>query len=160
MSIADELDRLNALREKGALSEEEFEQAKASALATTPSAGQRLDQAVTNLTTNENSWAMLIHLTQFCGYVVPVAGWLVPLVLWLMKKDESEYIDAQSKIVMNWMLTELIYTFVCFLLMLVVIGAILFIPLAIIAVVFPIIGAVKANSGELWPYPLSIRFFN
>jgi len=160
MSIADELDRLNALRAEGALSEAEFEQAKAAALATPPSTGQRLGQAVTNLTTNENSWAMLIHVTQFCGYVVPLAGWVVPFILWLMQKDESQYIDAQGKIVMNWMLTELIYGFVCFLLTLVFIGVFLFIPLGIIAVVFPIIGAVKANSGELWPYPLSIRFFN
>ncbi len=158
MSIADELDRLNALRAEGALSEAEFEQAKAAALAIGLIVGQQLDQAVTNLTTNENSWAMLIHLTQFCGYAVPVAGWLVPLVMWLMKKDESEYINDQGKIVMNWMLTELIYWVVCFLLMFVVIGVFLFIPLGIIAVVFPIIGAVKANSGELWPYPLSIRF--
>ncbi len=102
---------------------------------------------------------MLIHITQFCGYVVPLAGWLVPLILWLMKKDESQYIDAQGKIVMNWMLTELIYGFVCFLLTFVVVGIFLFIPLGLIAVIFPIIGAVKANSGELWPYPLSIRIF-
>ena len=160
MSIADELDRLSALRAEGALSEAEFEQAKAAALASKPGVGQQFDRAVSGLTRDENSWAMLIHLTQFCGYVMPLAGWLVPLILWLMKKDESQYIDAQGKIVMNWMLTELIYGFVCFLLMFVVIGAFLFIPLGIIAVVFPIIGAVKANSGELWPYPLSIRFFN
>ena len=160
MSIADELDRLNTLRAEGALSEAEFEQAKAAALATKPSVGQQLDQAASGLTRDENTWAMLIHLTQFCGYVVPWAGWLVPLIMWLMKKDESEYINDHGKIVMNWMLTELIYGLVCFLLMFVVIGVFLFVPLGIIAVVFPIIGAVKANSGELWPYPMSIRFFN
>ena len=160
MSIADELDRLNTLREKGALSEEEFEQAKTAALATTPSAGQRLDQAVTNLTTNENSWAMLIHLTQFCGYALPVLGWGVPLVLWLMKRDESEQIDAHGKIVMNWILSALIYGIVSFLLYFILIGIPLAIVLCIVGVVFPIIGAVKANNGELWPYPLSIRFFN
>ncbi|MCH7919329.1 MAG: DUF4870 domain-containing protein [Planctomycetes bacterium] len=162
MSIADELDRLKTLRAEGALSEAEFEQAKAAALATKPSAGQRLDQAVTNLTTSENSWAMLIHLSQFCGYALPLLGWVVPLVLWLMKRDESEQIDAHGKIVMNWILSVLIYGIVCGLFSIILIGILIGIPLAIalgiVGVVFPIIGAVKASDGELWPYPMSIRF--
>ena len=158
MSIADELDRLNTLRAEGALSEAEFEQAKAAALASKPSVGQRLDQAVSGLSRDENSWAILIHITQFCGYALPLLGWVVPLVLWLMKRDESEQIDAHGKIVMNWILSVLIYGIVCGLFSIILIGIPLAIALVIVGVVFPIIGAVKASDGELWPYPMSIRF--
>ena len=101
-------------------------------------------------------------LTQFCGYALPLLGWVVPLVLWLMKRDESEQIDAHGKIVMNWILSVLIYGIVCGLFSIILIGILIGIPLAIalgiVGVVFPIIGAVKASDGELWPYPMSIRF--
>jgi uncharacterized Tic20 family protein len=158
MAITDEIERLNALREKGAISQEEFEKAKASVLANGQGMGQRFDNAVNSVSTNVNTWAMLIHLSQFCGYLLPVLGWIVPVVLWLMKKDESAYIDTHGKIVLNWIISELIYLIVSVLLVFVIIGIPLLIGLGIVGVVFPIIGAIKANEGECWAYPMSIAF--
>ena len=155
MGISEELERLNSLREKGALSEAEYEQAKASALKQDQTAGQ----AIRPIAANANSWAMLIHLTQLCGIIIPFAGWLVPLVLWLMKKDESDVIDAHGKIVMNWVLSAVIYSIVSGLLCIILVGIFMLAVLGILCLVFPIIGAVKASSGEYWPYPLSIQFF-
>jgi len=43
--------------------------------------------------------------------------------------------------------------------MLILVGFILIWVLGLLALIFPIIGAIKANDGEVWPYPLSIRFF-
>ena len=122
MAIADEIERLNALREKGAISQEEFEKAKASVLANGQGMGQRFDNAVNSVSTNVNTWAMLIHLSQFCGYLLPVLGWIVPVVLWLIKKDESAYIDAHGKIVLNWIISQLTYFIVSGLLVFVVIA--------------------------------------
>ena len=59
---------------------------------------------------------------------------------------------------MNWILSVLIYGIVCGLFYIILIGIPLAIALVIVGVVFPIIGAVKASDGELWPYPMSIRF--
>jgi len=42
----------------------------------------------------------------------------------------------------------------------VLIGIPLLIALAILAIVFPIVAAIKANNGQVWKYPLSIPFFN
>ena len=56
------------------------------------------------------------------------------------------------------MISVILYAFACILLMFVLIGIPLLIALAIVAVVFPIIGGIKANDGKLWPYPMSIRF--
>jgi uncharacterized Tic20 family protein len=43
-------------------------------------------------------------------------------------------------------------------LILAIIGIPLLIALMVLMVVFPIIGAVKANDGKVWKYPLSIPF--
>ena len=51
------------------------------------------------------------------------------------------------------------YGVLCFILLFVVVGIPLLLVLAVVAVVFPIIGGIKANNGEVWKYPLSITFF-
>ena len=68
------------------------------------------------------------------------------------------YIDANGKIVMNWIISCLIYGIVSGILCLIGIGVVLLIALAICNLTFIIIGSVKASQGNLWPYPLSIPF--
>ncbi len=107
----------------------------------------------------ENQWAMALHLSQLANYVLPPAGIVAPIVIWQIKKEEFPSLDAHGKNVVNWMISAFIYGIVCFLLVFVVIGVPLLVVLGILAVVFPIIGGVKASSGEAWKYPLSIKFF-
>lgn len=103
-------------------------------------------------------WAMFLHLSQLAGFVVPVAGLIVPILIWQLKKGEMPELDIHGKIVVNWIISELIYAAICAVLVFLLIGLLLFIPLAIIAVAFPIVGAIKANNGRAWKYPLSISF--
>ena len=103
---------------------------------------------------------MFIHLSLLSGFVIPLGGLLVPIILWQLKKDEFPSSNAHGYVVVNWLLSALIYGIVCFILTFIVIGILGYIALAIVAVVFPIIGGIKANDGELWEYPLSIRFFS
>jgi len=60
--------------------------------------------------------------------------------------------------VVNWIITEFILAIIFLLLCFVLVGIPLLITLAIVGVVFPIVGAVKASSGEVWTYPCSIKF--
>ncbi len=159
MSIADEIEKLNDLRQAGALSEDEYQEAKEALLAKDHSSGRSFGQAVDDFSRDTNSWGMMIHLSQFCGYLVPLAGLIVPIVLWQMKKDEAEIIDRHGRVVANWIITEFILAIVFGLLCLVFIGIPLFIALAVVAIVFPIIGGVKASNGEVWTYPFSLKFF-
>lgn len=108
----------------------------------------------------ERQWNMFIHLSLLSGFVIPLGGLLVPIILWQLKKDEFPSSNAHGYVVVNWLLSALIYGIVCFILTFIVIGILGYIALAIVAVVFPIIGGIKANDGELWEYPLSIRFFS
>jgi uncharacterized Tic20 family protein len=104
-------------------------------------------------------WAMGLHLSQLAGFVVPVAGLIVPLVIWQIKKSDLPGIDAHGKVVANWILSMILYSVVSVILIFVVIGIPLLLALCAVAIAFPIIGGIKANNGEVWKYPLSISFF-
>lgn len=108
---------------------------------------------------DERTYAMLLHLSQFLGYIIPFAGFIVPLVMWLVKRDESAYIDAHGKVVFNWMISAFIWGFISFILAFVMIGIFMLIALGICHIVFAIIGAIRANDGIIQNYPLTIKFF-
>lgn len=105
-------------------------------------------------------WATFLHLSLLAGVLVPGAGYVLPVVLWQLKKNELPGIDAHGKVVANWMVSSLIYGAVCGMLVFVLIGLPLLGVLGLLGLIFPVIGAIKANNGELWAYPLSIRFFS
>jgi uncharacterized Tic20 family protein len=107
---------------------------------------------------DDRNWCMFIHLSQFCNYVVPIGGLIVPLILWVMKKDESAIIDLHGKIVLNWIITEFILAIGFGILIIFIIGIPLLLALLVLGFVFPILGAVKAQNGETWPYPFSFEF--
>ena len=109
-------------------------------------------------TTEQKQMGMFLHLSQLAYFVVPVLGIVVPIVIWQTQKDKTPALDAHGKMVANWMISLLIYSIISFVLIFVLVGILTTIGLAIMAVAFPIIGAVKANNGELWEYPLTIKF--
>lgn len=116
-------------------------------------------EALTQRDRDARQWAMFLHLSLLAGFVVPVAGWVAPIVIWQIKKDELPGIDEHGRIVVNWMISAAIYFFVAFLLIFIVVGIPIMAVLGIITVVFPVIGGIKASKGEIWPYPMSLRIF-
>ena len=157
MSLVEDLERLEALRREGTLSDEEFQSAKSKLInEDSPTGG--LGGALDNLSSDVNQWAMMIHLSQLFGFVVPVAGLLVPIILWQLKKETSETVDQHGRVVTNWIITEVILGFCSVILVYFLIGIPLLLGLAVVGVVFPVIGGIKANNGELWPYPMTINF--
>ena len=106
-----------------------------------------------------NTWALILHLSVLSGLVVPMAGLIVPVVIFILKKDQIPGLIPHGHVVFNWLISVVIYAIISFILLFVGIGALLLAVLAILSLVFPIIGAVKASEGQVWPYPLSIKFF-
>jgi uncharacterized protein len=102
-------------------------------------------------------WAMFMHFSQLLNFIIPFGGIVAPIVMWQMKKDELENVDQHGKNIVNFLISLLIYSFVCGILTLVVIGVFLLILLGIAGVVLPIIAGVKANNGEVWKYPLTLQ---
>lgn len=109
---------------------------------------------------SNNGYLVLMHLSQFANYIIPFAGFVAPIVLWLSKKDEDELIDRQGREITNWLIFELIALAVCGLLTFVIIGIPLLIVLGIVGIVFPIIGGVKGSNGEFYRYPMLFRFLD
>ena len=108
---------------------------------------------------DERMWGMLCHLAAFAGIIIPVAGNVIgPLIVYLLKKDDFEFVDDQGKESLNFQITVTILMFVSGILIIAGIGALLLAVIGIVALVFTIIAAVKANEGEYYRYPWSIKF--
>jgi uncharacterized Tic20 family protein len=104
-------------------------------------------------------WAMICHLSALAGLVVPVIGCIIgPLIIWQIKKEEFSFVDEQGKEAVNFQISMLIYGVIAGLLIFACIGSVLLPAVAIFDVVFLLIAAVKANNGEHYRYPLTIRF--
>lgn len=105
------------------------------------------------------NWMIICHLASFSGALgIPVGNVIGPLIVWLIKKDESEQIDYHGKEAINFQITLTIYTFVSLLLCFLFIGFALVPAVLLFGTVFTIIGIVKANEGDRYRYPLTIRF--
>ena len=105
----------------------------------------------------ERSLGLACHLLALAGLVGPFGNILGPLIMWLVKKDQSSFVDDQGKEALNFNITISIAGFIAFLLMFVVIGGLLLPIIGIFWLVMTIIAAVKANGGERYRYPLTIR---
>jgi hypothetical protein len=109
---------------------------------------------------DERMWAMLCHLSGFAGYIVPFGNIIGPLVIWLIKKDQYAFVDDQGKEALNFQISIMIWAAVAIALCFVIIGIPLLIAVIIFSVVMTIIAAIKANEGEYYRYPLTIRLIN
>jgi len=97
-------------------------------------------------------WGMLCHLLAI------FTGFIAPLIIWLIKKDEEPFVNQNGKEALNFQITVAIAMFVSGLLSFVCIGIFLGIAVWIADLVFCVIASVKANAGEVYYYPVSIRF--
>lgn len=103
-------------------------------------------------TSEERTLGMLAHLLAI------VSHFIGPLIVWLIKKDQSKFVDHHGKEVLNFMLTVCIAWLICIPLALVGVGILLAPVIGVVALVFLILAAVAANNGQYYRYPLSIRF--
>ncbi len=177
MSVDEELDKLQKLRDAGTITDEQFERARAKLLDENPDLREaardekaepgrderrprrrddRLSLAEEERETRQ--WAMFLHLSLAVGHVVAL-GWIVaPIVIWQIKKDQLPLIDVHGRNAVNWIISYCIYLATSFVLCFVGIGFLLLPIVGVLGIVFPIIAAVKANEGKVWNYPLTITF--
>lgn len=101
---------------------------------------------------DEKMWATLIHVG---GIVI---GFLSPLLGYLLLKDRSAFVGANAKNALNFQITIAIGYVASLLLMFVIIGFLTYPVIWVLSIVFSIMGAVAANRGEVYTYPLTIAF--
>lgn len=103
------------------------------------------------------TWAMICHLSALTGYVLPFGNIIGPLIVWLIKKDEYAFVDAQGKEAINFQITVTIACIISIVLIFILIGFVLLGIVAVYALVMMIVAAVKANEGVNYQYPYVIR---
>ena len=104
------------------------------------------------------TWCILCHASALLGFFVPGAGHiLAPLIVWLIKKDESAEVNEHGKEALNFQISMLIYSIISGILCLILIGFALLAILHLLNVVLVIIASIKASEGKLYRYPITIR---
>jgi hypothetical protein len=108
---------------------------------------------------NDKLWSILSHLSGIVGLPVMVP-FVLPLVVYLVMKDESEYVAANAKEALNFHISVFIYILCCIPLVFVLIGIPMMIVVAIGSLIFSIVAAVKAADGGCYHYPLTLRLIS
>ena len=110
------------------------------------------EQKFEDVSSDSRMMGMLCHLL---GLFTCFIG---PLIIWLIKKDEDPFVDNQGKEALNFQITVAIAFIVSGLLTFVCVGVFLGAAVGVADLVFCIVAAAKANSGQAYRYPVSIRF--
>ncbi len=107
---------------------------------------------------SERTLAMIMHLSAISGYLfLPFGNVIIPLIIWLMKKDESAFIDHQGREIINFQLSMLFYFAISAVLIVVLIGFVLIGILYVYAILVTIVAAVRVSDGVRFRYPATIR---
>jgi uncharacterized Tic20 family protein len=109
------------------------------------------------ITPEERTLAALTHLSGLAGYVVPLGGVLVPIIIWAVKSDSAIISSIAKQALLLNVIVFLIVAGTAILwltLILIPFVVLLWSALALIALALPIIGAIKANEGDYYRYPI------
>ena len=104
-------------------------------------------------TSDERTFAILSHILA----IVPGIGIFGPLVIWLIKKDESPFVEANAKESLNFQLTIIIGYIIGCILLVVVIGAFLLAVLGLLNLILVIVASVKTSENKIYRYPFNLR---
>ncbi|WP_417361400.1 DUF4870 domain-containing protein [Galbibacter sp.] len=109
----------------------------------------------------DNQLLAITHLSQLLDYVTGFGGLILPLILWVSKKDSVLNMDEHGKAILNFQLSIFIYSLLSIpLIFLFGLGILVLIAIAILAFVFPIINAINSSNGKNVYYPLSLRIIS
>lgn len=120
---------------------------------TTPWSGAEPQQS-------EKDWCMFLHLSTLVGFVIPFGNIIGPLIMWIIKKDESPFIDAHGRRAIDFHISLLIVAVIGFVLILVCIGYLILLAAFIMWVIGLIQAVMAAKAGNIYRYPLSFAFLS
>jgi len=110
----------------------------------------------------ERTWALIAHLGSAVASLASAGllSFVLPLVIYLAKRDESQFVGDQAKESLNFRITLTIGYLLCVPLMFVAIGFCLAPIIWLLDLIFGIIAGIKAYDGESYRYPFAIRLVN
>lgn len=150
---------LDEMRRNGSIGEEEYNRER-----------NRIFQENHSFQSVDTSYLALLHLSQLTGFFFAGLGFILPIILWAVKKDQDYEVNRHGRNILNFIISYFIYISVLAVVAIMFVIGIATIPftficvaiiiiLIVLQIVFIIIAAVKASNNEYWEYPLSIPFF-
>jgi uncharacterized protein len=125
----------------------------------------------------DRTWAMMCHLSALIAYIFPFGNLIVTLTLWLIKREDSPFVDDQGKEALNFQLSLMLYFMGAAIINMIflglgfashrmimpmmglsLIGLPLFAAIIVFAFAMIMVAVIKTNSGEKFRYPFIIRF--
>jgi uncharacterized Tic20 family protein len=105
-------------------------------------------------TPDERNWGMLSHISSLIAIWLGGLAFLGPLIVWLVKKDQSPFVADQAKEALNFQIAVLIVNMIC---AITCVGLIL-VPVIFVAdIVFSLLAGIEANKGIYYRYPYTFR---
>jgi uncharacterized Tic20 family protein len=111
-------------------------------------------------TPDERTWGMLAHISGLIAMLLGGFTFLGPLIVWLIKKDQSAFVADQAKEALNFQIAVFIALLIATLSAFICVGFILIPVVIIAAIVYSIIGGMEANKGVAYRYPYTIRLIS
>ncbi len=97
-------------------------------------------------------------MAMLCHLLAIFTGFLAPLIIWLIKKDQSPFVDQEGKEALNFQLTMLIAFVIGGLTTCLIIGFFIIAAASIVDIIFCVLAAITVNKGQGYRYPFCIRF--
>jgi uncharacterized protein len=111
-----------------------------------------------NVSSDDRNWGMLAHILALAGYLlIPFGNVIAPLIVYMMKKDQSHFVADQARESLNFQISMTIYMIVAGALIFVLVGLLLLPVLWLAGLVLTILAGIKASSGVAYRYPLTLR---
>ena len=109
------------------------------------------------VSSEDRAWAVAVHLSAFAGHVFPFAHIIVPLVIWLLRRETSAFVNDQGKESVNAQITFTIYFAAAVVLCFLLIGIPLLAGLYLANLILVIVASVAAHEGKIYRYPFILR---
>jgi len=106
---------------------------------------------------DERTWAMLCHFSTYIGFIFPFGNIIVPLIIWLSKREDLPLVEDQGREVLNFQISMTIYFIISGILCIILIGIPIVIGLIIFDFIITIVAAISANDGKYYRYPINLR---
>lgn len=117
-----------------------------------PAVAPNTSPARSSVSGSDKIWAILSHLSCLVG-----VWFIVPIVVYLAMRGESEYVAENAKEALNFHISLLIYVLCCLPLAFLLIGIPVLVAIGVGSVILSIVAAIKASDGHVYRYPLTIR---
>lgn len=114
-------------------------------------------------TKEDRDFAMFTHLSPLAGYVIPFGNIIGPLVMWLVKRDQSPFLERVGREALNFQITVAMALVACIVLgfATLLVGFIVLIPIMILIgiadLVLMILAAIEASHGREYRFPVCLR---